>query len=225
MREIAQPTFDESAWYSRLGESKWLDMARTILLSVRKGVALLHGTGTSLVIHCSDGWDRTSQCCALTELCLDPYYRTVRGFEVLIEKDWVSFGHKFQQRYAPGDLKPSDQRSPIFPQFVFCLYQLLVQFPVAFEFNEHLLITVLDELYTCRFGTFLFNSDKERRKAALRDKTTSLWSYVNSNLSLFVNSGYTPKASPAVLYPDPSHRKLRIWDNYFFNWTPTAGSH
>lgn len=36
------------------------------------------------------------------------------------------------------------------------------QFPPAFEFNENFLITILDELYACRFGTFLYNTEKQR---------------------------------------------------------------
>lgn len=30
-----------------------------------------------VVVHCSDGWDRTTQLVALAELMLDPYYRTI----------------------------------------------------------------------------------------------------------------------------------------------------
>jgi len=51
---------------------------------------------TSVVVHCSDGWDRTAQLTSLSMLMLDGYYRTVRGFEVLLEKEWLSFGHRFQ---------------------------------------------------------------------------------------------------------------------------------
>lgn len=30
-----------------------------------------------VLVHCSDGWDRTPQIVALAELLLDPYYRTI----------------------------------------------------------------------------------------------------------------------------------------------------
>lgn len=51
---------------------------------------------TSVVVHCSDGWDRTAQLTSLSMLMLDGHYRTIRGFEVLLEKEWLSFGHRFQ---------------------------------------------------------------------------------------------------------------------------------
>ena len=50
---------------------------------------------TSVVVHCSDGWDRTAHLTALAMLMLDSYYRTIKGFEILIEKEWISFGHRF----------------------------------------------------------------------------------------------------------------------------------
>lgn len=52
----------------------------------------------SALVHCSDGWDRTSQLCALAQLQLDPFYRTFEGFKVLIQKDWLGFGHMFRDR-------------------------------------------------------------------------------------------------------------------------------
>ncbi|GBM78732.1 hypothetical protein AVEN_244404-1 [Araneus ventricosus] len=38
------------------------------------------------------------------------------------------------------------------------------EFPHAFKFNEHFLSTILDHLYSCLFGTFLFNSECQRVK-------------------------------------------------------------
>ena len=41
---------------------------------------LVEGAGISVLIHCSDGWDRTSQLCSLSKIMLDPYYRTIEVF-------------------------------------------------------------------------------------------------------------------------------------------------
>ncbi len=56
--------------------------------------------GKNVLVHCSDGWDRTSQLSSLSQILLDPYYRTLEGLAVLIEKDWRHFGHKFRDRTA-----------------------------------------------------------------------------------------------------------------------------
>ena len=34
---------------------------------------------TSVLVHCSDGWDRTAQLTSLAMILLDPYYRTIKG--------------------------------------------------------------------------------------------------------------------------------------------------
>lgn len=39
--------------------------------------------GDPVLVHCSDGWDRTSQLTSLAQLLVDPYYRTIEGFEVM----------------------------------------------------------------------------------------------------------------------------------------------
>lgn len=50
------------------------------------------------------------------------------------------------------------------------------QFPTHFEFNESFLISIVDELLNCRFGNFLFNSERERIAADIPQRTFSIWS-------------------------------------------------
>ncbi|XP_064348905.1 myotubularin-related protein 2 isoform X4 [Camelus dromedarius] len=175
---------------------------------------------TSVVVHCSDGWDRTAQLTSLAMLMLDGYYRTIRGFEVLVEKEWLSFGHRFQLRLGHGDKNHADaDRSPVFLQFIDCVWQMTRQFPTAFEFNEYFLITILDHLYSCLFGTFLCNSEQQRGKENLPKRTVSLWSYINSQLEDFTNPLYG-SYSNHVLYPVASMRHLELWVGYYVRWNP-----
>jgi hypothetical protein len=59
----------------------------------------------------------------LAQLLLDPYYRTLSGFLVLIEKDWLSFGHMFKQRL--GQAGDAHEQSPVFHQWLDCVWQVL----------------------------------------------------------------------------------------------------
>ena len=58
-------------------------------------------------------------------------------------------GHGQEATHLP------DERSPVFLQFLDVLYQLVVQFPSAFEFNEALLLFLADHMHSCLFGNFL----------------------------------------------------------------------
>lgn len=82
---------------------------------------------------------------------------------MLVERDWLSFGHKFTDRCGHIRQSENKETSPIFTQFLDCTWQIMQQFPLAFEFNERYLMTLNDHAYSCQFGTFLGNCEKDRR--------------------------------------------------------------
>jgi myotubularin-related protein 1/2 len=223
LKELCYPNIEETKWLSGVESTYWLKHIKCILAGAVRIVDKVENHKTSVLVHCSDGWDRTAQLTALPMLMLDPYYRTIKGFEVLIEKEWLSFGHKFQQRIGHGDDHHSDaDRSPVFLQFIDCVWQITQQFPNAFEFNDYFLITILDHLYSCRFGTFLCNSERERVQEKLKEQTVSLWSYTNSQLDLYKNPLYWANNNQQrVLIPIASIRHIKLWKAYYCRWNPS----
>lgn len=223
VKDMCFPVIDDAHWLSNLETTGWLNHVKLILAGAVKIADKVENHKTSVVVHCSDGWDRTAQLTSLAMLLLDSYYRTLKGFQVLIEKEWLSFGHKFANRVGHGDDKHNDaERSPVFLQFIDCVWQVMQQFPNAFEFNEYLLSVILDHLYSCLFGTFLCNSDKERREARLTHQTQSLWSFVNSKQrALFLNPMYcAPLDNKVALLPIASIRYMKFWKSYYCRWNP-----
>lgn len=221
LKELCFPTIDESKWLSGIESTYWLKHIRCILAGACRITDKVENHKTSVLVHCSDGWDRTAQLTALAMLLLDPYYRTIKGFEVLIEKEWLSFGHKFQQRIGHGDDHHSDaDRSPVFLQFIDCVWQITKMFEHAFEFHELFLVTIVDHLYSCRFGTFLGNSERDRlQESNVKQRTSSLWSMINSNLDMYKNPLY--HHVPHSLDPVPTMRYIRLWKALYCRWNPS----
>lgn len=212
---------DNKRWLYNLEQTQWLHHIKMILATATRITDRVESGKTSVLVHCSDGWDRTAQLTALSMLMLDSYYRTLNGFQVLVEKEWLSFGHKFAQRVGHGDKTYSDaERSPVFLQFMDCVWQMTQQFPTAFEFNEDFLILIVDHMYSCLFGTFLYNCEKERKKEDLRKKTVSLWSLINVHQEDFINALYVSSYSHHVLLPSASERHLELWTGCYARWNP-----
>ncbi|XP_045141401.1 myotubularin-related protein 1 isoform X2 [Echinops telfairi] len=220
LKEIVYPSIDEAHWLSNVDGTHWLEYIRTLLAGAVRIADKIESGKSSVLVHCSDGWDRTAQLTALAMLMLDSYYRTIEGFEALVEKEWISFGHRFALRVGHGNDNHADaDRSPIFLQFVDCVWQMTRQFPSAFEFNELFLLTILDHLYSCLFGTFLCNCEQQRFKEDVYTKTVSLWSYINSQLDEFSNPFFV-NYEHHVLYPVASLSHLELWVNYYVRWNP-----
>jgi len=277
-----------------LARSSWIKHIQSVLegshiIAQQVGVKAAH-----VLIHCSDGWDRTSQLSALSQIMLDPYFRTIDGFIVLVEKDWLSFGHMFQQRSGhlnhekwfniqgdamagariePGEsdgrnevldnaissakrffsknlgqgqeesdadgpaaaeehnsrqaLVPLEENqatrpreiSPVFHQFLDATYQLIRQHPTRFEFNERFLRRLLYHLYSCQYGTFLYNNEQQRREAKVQERTRSVWDYFISRRQEFTNQSYDPLVDDNIRGKErllfPRAQEVRWWHQVF----------
>lgn len=163
--------------------------------------------GISVVVHCSDGWDRTAQVCSLAALMCDPFYRTIKGFQALIEKDWLAFGHKFSDRCGHIQTDPKEM-SPVFTQFLDCTFQLMQQRNDAFEFNERFLLILHDHVQSCQFGTFIGNCEKDRLDLKLSEMTFSLWGYMANHLNEYVNPLYRPEIN-SIIKPNLAPQSIK----------------
>jgi len=188
----------DSTWLTSLEASKWLHYIRLSLAAAVDVVKSIAVDQCPAIIKETGGRDFVLVVGSLAQLMLDSYYRTIRGFQTLLQKMWVVGGHQFLQRcyhircpVEEGE-KENNGESPVFLHFIDCVYQLTQQFPSEFEFSETYLHALLDSLHACMFDTFLFDCEKQRDKlckSELHGKAmASLWEFIAEGLADSRNS-------------------------------------
>lgn len=209
---------DDANWLKNLDNSGWLQHLSLVLSASARIVHCITKECYSVLVHCSDGWDRTAQLTSLSMLMMDPYYRTFEGFQVLIEKEWFSFGHKFCDRLGWRDQGWSDdERSPVFHQFLDCVYQCIHQNAAIFEFNESLLLFIATHVLSGWFGNVFANNEMER--ITLQESTISIWTFIGLNKQRFVNDSFSPFADAWT--PRCSPQNITLWRGWFLKWHNT----
>ncbi|CAH0478613.1 unnamed protein product [Peronospora belbahrii] len=230
LASVCQPGQDResSGWLYQLRNTFWF-LHLSSILTTSQEICRYLCQSESVMIHCSDGWDRTPQLTAMVQLLLDPYYRTVNGVMQLIEKEWCSFGHLFRYRYAQGDgpgQQEVEEQSPVFIQWLDALWQIWRQQPWAFEFNEMLLSVLYEHVFSGLYGNFLYNSQRQRKQEEASAPTRSLWYVLLEQMDKYVNVEYDSAKnfnSIGLVLPFSSEENdLVMWENHFVYADPVC---
>jgi hypothetical protein len=129
--------------------------------------------GKAVLVHCSDGWDRTPQLTSLVAILCDPHYRRDEGLVDLVAREWIWMGHRFSTRcghFLPpgtednsneGDL---EETSPTFCQFLHCIRILKGRDPDGFIGISDGLIRKLESAAYRPDGPMAGDCERDRQK-------------------------------------------------------------
>jgi myotubularin-related protein 9 len=206
-----------SNWLSKLDSSMWLTHVTKILTAACTAAQCVERDGSSVLLHDTIGYDGTVQVACLAQVLLDPWCRTINGFKILIEREWLSSGHPFGDRCGQIGFQGSEQ-APIFLLFLDCVWQVMQQFVFAFEFNETFLRVLFENSSSSCYGTFLGNNEQQRNVLNVSARSVSLWTYlaVPDVASKLINPIYERHSS--VLWPSVAPQSIILWSGLYLRW-------
>eukprot|EP00117_Sycon_ciliatum_P046111 scpid21092/ scgid33068/ Myotubularin-related protein 3; FYVE domain-containing dual specificity protein phosphatase 1; Zinc finger FYVE domain-containing protein 10 len=202
---------NSQSWMSQLESTQWLHFLSALLESAVHIAHTLCVDARPVLVHCSDGWDRTAQATSLSQLLVDPFYRTFEGFTTLIKREWLGFGHKFADRCGHST---HAEPSPVFVQWLDAVHQVMHQFPLAFEYNENFLVKLAEHVYSRLFSNFLCNCEKDRIANALKAKTLDVFMVLSKDRKDFVNYLYD-RDHHALLVPGFGVQHMVLWKRMY----------
>ncbi|CAG0882224.1 unnamed protein product [Cyprideis torosa] len=168
----------DNRFYSDLHSTSWLQLVSRCLTVAYLAAWNIQNGKSTVILTEEKAVDFAPLVASLTQLLLDRSSRTIQGFQSLIQKEWVSLGHPFRDRYGRAG-SGDEYRAPIFHLFLDSVWQIMQQFPAAFSFSETYLTALADSLHISLFDTFLFNCDEERARYRKDHqlRARSVWSW------------------------------------------------
>ncbi|KAF1538758.1 Myotubularin-related protein 12, partial [Eudyptula minor] len=148
-------------WFSLLESTNWLEIIRFAISKAIEVAECLERQHTNVLLIEESATDLCCVISSLVQVMMDSYSRTKSGFQSLIQKEWVIGGHGFLD--CCSHLPPLCHfYAPVFLLLLNCVWQLVQQYPPAFEFTETYLTVSSDSLYVPIFSTFFFNSQHQK---------------------------------------------------------------
>lgn len=101
LRELCTPEsmrqflVQDNRFYGLLDKSCWI-LYVSLCLKYSNEAALKLRSGITVVLQENDSRDMCCVISSLSQILLDSYFRTINGFQSLIQKDWVALGHPFR---------------------------------------------------------------------------------------------------------------------------------
>eukprot|EP01133_Synstelium_polycarpum_P006574 gene6574-7630_t len=201
-------------WLSSLAATEWLgSVCSTLRASLRVAEMLM--SGRSSIIQSGEGHESDELLVSsLAQLVLDPFYRTFRGLQVLVQKEWCAFGYAFGAQF-----KANSQGPVGFVLFCDAVIQLIHQYPTDFEFNEAAILFLCEQSFNGRYGTFLIQNHKDSESLNLHNTTKPVWSALSASIDRYLNPFYKAYSLSALPIKQFNYDNLYFWSEFYTRWT------